>query len=227
MMPMIKQITVFFCLASLILIPSCAPSIAVTEEKNAINSPEIGNAIGTDSVGITLQPSLPSEENVGSLPSQEVTVVSYLLSSNDFEHKGAIPEKFTCKGEGISPQLQWKGAPEGSKSFALIMDDPDAPSGTWIHWVYYDIPANVNQLPQGIKGDNLLSDGSRNGTNSAGKIGYIGPCPPSGQHRYFFKLYALDSILDLKPGATKPDLLKAMQGHILGLAELMGTFNKY
>jgi Raf kinase inhibitor-like YbhB/YbcL family protein len=214
----------FLCFVCLLQLSSCSNPLVAGKEDDRTGSQEIGNTLVTDSMNGTLQPSLPPEGNMDDMTSQEGTVLSYPLSSTDFEHKAAIPVKFSCKGEDISPQLQWKDTPQGTMSFALIVDDPDAPSGTWIHWVYYNIPAGINQLPQGIKRDKELSDGSRNGTNSWGKVGYNGPCPPAGQHRYFFKLYALDAVLDLKAGATKPELLKAMQGHILGLAELMGTF---
>ena len=160
------------------------------------------------------------------LPSQEVTVINFILTSSSFEHKGKIPVRNTCKAEDISPDLAWKEVPSGTKSFALIVDDPDALTGTWIHWVYYNIPGDLHELSEGIKNEKQFTDGSRNGTNSWGNIGYNGPCPPSGTHRYLFKLYAIDTILELSPGATKPELLKSIQGHILGMAELIGTFSK-
>ena len=111
-------------------------------------------------------------------------------------------------------------------SYGLIMDDPDAPAGTWVHWVLYNIPGKLRGLPESIPQDKEIADLGVSGVNSSSKYGYSGPCPPIGTHRYFFRLYALDSLLDLKPGATKPELIKAMQGHILGVAELMGTYTK-
>jgi hypothetical protein len=116
--------------------------------------------------------------------------------------------------------------PEGTRSFALIADDPDAPVGTWVHWVLYNIPSSARTLIESIPADAKLADGSINGKNSWGKPGYGGPCPPSGTHRYFFKLYALDTVLNLGSGATKEQLLNAMQGHILGQAELMGKYKR-
>jgi len=138
-----------------------------------------------------------------------------------------IPARYSCKGQDISPPLEWdKELPERTQSLALIMDDPDAPMGTWVHWVLYNIPATAHALPENTPDDPVLADGALQGTNSSRKTGYDGPCPPSGTHRYFFKLYALDTRLGLPSGATKDQLLEAMQGHILGQAELMGTFSK-
>lgn len=144
--------------------------------------------------------------------------------SSAFEHEGMIPMKYTCDGEDISPPLKWEGIPENAKSIALICDDPDAPMGTWVHWVLYDLPADIRELPEGIPTNEVLENGAKQGKNSWGKIGYGGPCPPSGTHRYFFKIYVLDTILNLKPGATKEELLKAMEGHIITRGELMGKY---
>lgn len=153
-------------------------------------------------------------------------MMTFDLTSSAFTHKGAIPSLYTCKDKDVSPPLSWSGAPTGVKSFALVVDDPDAPAGTWIHWVYFNIPGTKTSLDQGLTREKEFTDGSRNGENSWGVLGYDGPCPPSGTHRYFFKLYALDTILSLEPGATKPEVLKAIQGHTLAMAELMGTFQK-
>lgn len=146
------------------------------------------------------------------------------LTSSAFTHGAMIPKEYTCDGKDISPPLSWGDPPEKTQSFALIMDDPDAPMGTWVHWVIYNIPATARGLPEGVPKDADLPDGSRQGRNSWRKIGYGGPCPPSGTHRYFFKLYALDIVLTLASGATKDELLKAMEGHILANAELMGRY---
>ncbi len=148
------------------------------------------------------------------------------LKSAAFEHQGAIPIKYTCDGEDISPPLEWNGAPSGTKSFALIVDDPDAPMGTFNHWILFNIPANVNQLSEGIPRQNTLADGSRQGKTSWHKVGYGGPCPPSGTHRYFFTLYALDTLLNLPASASKEQVLQAMSGHILAKSELMGTYKR-
>ncbi len=153
-------------------------------------------------------------------------MVNFQLLSTSFEHKNPIPAKHSCKGSDISPQLSWNGFPAETLSFALIMDDPDAPSGTWVHWVYFNIPPTTTQLAENFPRDRELPDGSRNGKNSWGKTGYNGPCPPTGTHRYFFKLYALDTKLNLDSNTEKTQLLKSIQGHILAMAELMGTFSK-
>jgi Raf kinase inhibitor-like YbhB/YbcL family protein len=148
------------------------------------------------------------------------------LTSTAFSHGEPIPAKYSCKGEDVSPQLSWDEPPAGTKSFALIMDDPDAPVGTWVHWVLFNIPAAARGLSEGMPTDPTFEDGSVQGITSARSVGYHGPCPPSGTHRYFFKLYALDTILDLSYNADKKALLAAMEEHVLAQAELMGTFSK-
>jgi hypothetical protein len=148
------------------------------------------------------------------------------ISSSAFAAGAAIPAVYTCRGKGISPPIAWSGAPETARSLALIMDDPDAPAGTFVHWVIYNLPATATGLPESVPGAATLPDGSLQGSNSARRTGYTAPCPPSGTHRYFFKVYALDSVLELASGANKEALLKAMQGHILTRGELMGTVTK-
>ena len=148
------------------------------------------------------------------------------LSSPAFSPGKSIPAKFSCKGQNVSPALAWTGAPPNTASYALIVDDPDAPSGTFVHWVIYNIPATSNGLQEAVAQTPALGDGTAQGRNSGSHQYYDGPCPPSGTHRYFFKLYALDSRLDLPSGATAAQLTKAMQGHILTQAELMGTFSR-
>ncbi len=148
------------------------------------------------------------------------------ITSSAFTHGGMIPAKYTCDGQDISPPLAWADVPAGAKSLALISDDPDAPMGTWVHWVAYNIPPDVTMFGEQMKAEKEFKNGMRQGSNSWPKIGYGGPCPPSGTHRYFFKLYALDSVLDLKPGATKEQLVKAMKGHVLAETELMGRYKR-
>ena len=148
------------------------------------------------------------------------------LSSPAFDPGAMIPVRYTCDGNDESPPLTWRGAPAGTQSFALIMDDPDAPAGTWVHWVIFNIPASSTGLPAAIPPRPRLEDGSVQGVNSWRRVGYGGPCPPGGQHRYFFKLYALDASLSLGASATKADLLRAMEGHILAQAELMGVYRR-
>lgn len=147
------------------------------------------------------------------------------ISTPAFQDGGTIPKKFTCDGADVSPALSWSDAPSGTQSFSLVADDPDAPAGTWVHWVLYDLPPTATGLPENLAKDAKLPDGSRQGRNDFRKIGYNGPCPPRGAtHRYFFKLYALDAKSGLEPGATKADLERAMKGHILAHAELMAKF---
>ena len=153
--------------------------------------------------------------------------MSFQMASRAFSVGGTIPKKFTCEGQDVSPQLSWKEAPAATQAFALIMDDPDAPVGTWVHWVLYNLPGNTKELPEGVEKQEQLANGASHGRNDFRKIGYGGPCPPPGTpHRYFFKLYALDTKLNLKPGATKQDLEGAMRGHILGQTELMGRYGR-
>ena len=146
--------------------------------------------------------------------------------SSAFEEGEAIPRQYTCQGDDISPQLSWEAGPEGTKSIAVIVDDPDAPGGTFVHWVLYDLPGNTRELPEGLPRDKTLPNGAKQGTNSSKKLGYSGPCPPSGTHRYFFKVYALDVQTNLPPGKTKADLLKTVEGHILAQGQIMGTYKK-
>jgi Raf kinase inhibitor-like YbhB/YbcL family protein len=149
------------------------------------------------------------------------------LKSPAFSNESKIPPQYTCEGKDVSPHLQWSGVPDGTKSLALISDDPDAPSKTWVHWVIYNIPAAARELPQGFPHDPSLPDGVCQGINDGGEIGYGGPCPPPGKpHRYYFKLYALNSPLEIKGTATKEKLLEAMKGHVLGEAVLMGTYER-
>lgn len=149
------------------------------------------------------------------------------LSSSAFAEGGTIPKKYTCDGESISPPLAWTAPPAGTKSLALISDDPDAPGKIWVHWVLYNLSPNLRELPEKVPPQNEALGGARQGTNDSRKIGYGGPCPPRGPaHRYYFKLYALDTELALQAGATKEELLKAIQGHILAEAQLMGRYGR-
>ena len=153
--------------------------------------------------------------------------MAFELTSSAFKANDAIPKEYTCDGSDVSVPLRWKNAPHGTTNFAFIVDDPDAPRGTWVHWVLYDLPATVTELPAGIGHDDSLSNGAKQGKNDFGKIGYGGPCPPNGPvHHYHFKLYALDHATGLKPKATKQQLLDAMKGHVLAEAELIGTYKR-
>ncbi|NOY98742.1 MAG: YbhB/YbcL family Raf kinase inhibitor-like protein [Chloroflexi bacterium] len=170
----------------------------------------------------------PGQVPPTAVPTSVPTEVSmpFELTSSAFAPGESIPEVYSCDGDDISPPLAWGDPPEGTQSFALITDDPDAPGGTWVHWVLYNIPAGARSLPENIPLDPQLADGSLQGKNSWHRLGYGGPCPPSGTHRYFFKLYALDASPGLTAGAAKEELLQAMDGHILAQAELMGTYSR-
>jgi len=155
--------------------------------------------------------------------------VPLTLTSPDFVHEGEIPSRFTCEGMDVSPALNWTGVPEGTITFALIVDDPDAPDPakpqrTWVHWLLYNIPVHTSALPAEVGSE--LPDGTRDGLNDWDRTGYGGPCPPIGRHRYFFKLYALDTELPDQHRPTKAMLERVMDGHVLARAELMGTYQK-
>ncbi len=157
----------------------------------------------------------------------ESAPLSLQLISTDFASGASIPKPLTCDGGDLSPALQWHAPPPATQSFALIADDPDALVGTWVHWVIFDLPSNLRALPQNLRKEEQFADGSRQGSNDFEKIGYGGPCPPAGKpHRYFFKIYALDTKLNLKPGASKKDVERAMQGHILARGELLGRYSR-
>jgi Raf kinase inhibitor-like YbhB/YbcL family protein len=149
------------------------------------------------------------------------------VTSSAFKEGGMIPSKYTADGQDVSPVLKWDGLADGTQSIALICDDPDAPVKTWVHWVIWNIPADVNELAEDLPPDADLSDGSKQGITDFGTHGYGGPAPPSGIHRYYFKVYALDQKLDLPGSSKKPDLLNAMKGHILAQGQLTGKYKRH
>ncbi len=160
------------------------------------------------------------------LVATEVGAMGFTIHSSAFEEGGSIPARYTCDGEDLSPPLQWSGVPQGARSLALIVDDPDAPDPAaprmvWVHWVLYNLPADSTGLPEGVA---HLPSGTLEGLNDWKRTGYGGPCPPIGRHRYFFKLYALDTELPDLGTPTKARLLEAMKGHVVGEAVLMGTY---
>lgn len=170
-------------------------------------------------------PPAPIETDVSPVPT-EIQML-YQITSTAFSQGESIPVKYSCDGEDISPPLVWGDPPDGTQSFALIMDDPDAPVGVWDHWVVFNIPANVRELPEDMPAGMKFGDlAATFGKNSWGRSGYGGPCPPGGTHRYFFKLYALDTVLSLNEGANKKQVLAAMEGHVLAETELMGTYSR-
>ena len=161
---------------------------------------------------------------------KEATVAQFTLSSPSFRNNQPMPAKHSCEGEDASPSLKWEGAPAGTKSFALICDDPDAPGGSWVHWVMYGIAASTKELPENVaKTDTVAAlGGVKQGRNDFDRAGYGGPCPPRGHsvHHYHFRLYALDTDLNLAPRVTRKQLESAMKGHILAQAELIGTYQR-
>jgi Raf kinase inhibitor-like YbhB/YbcL family protein len=148
------------------------------------------------------------------------------LTSTAFKEGESIPRSYTCDGVNISPPLEWSGVPKTAKTIAIVADDPDAPGGTWVHWVLYNLPAANIGLVESLPASENLKAGGFQGKNDFGKIGFGGPCPPSGTHRYFFRIYALDGELPLKAGATKAELTKAMEGHTMLQGQLMGTYRR-
>ena len=148
------------------------------------------------------------------------------ISSPAFQDGDQIPVEFTCDGSNTSPALLWSGAPSGTRTFALLCDDPDAPGRTFVHWVIYNLPPAKSALTQGVPPKGELEEGVLQGLNSARRVGYVGPCPPSGRHRYYFKLYALDKSLALSGSPTKEELMTAMKGHIIEEAQLIGTYER-
>lgn len=152
------------------------------------------------------------------LPGDQMQIIS-----NAFENGKIIPSKYTCDASDISPSLSWDDVPDNTKSFVLIVDDPDAPHGTWDHWILFNIPSNVRAFPENIS---ELPEGTRQGKNSWDKTGYGGPCPPSGVHQYYFKLYALDAVLTLNDGANKTKIMDAMKNHVIAEASLLGKYER-
>jgi Raf kinase inhibitor-like YbhB/YbcL family protein len=184
----------------------------------------LSNVIACSSRQQPAQPPTISQTSVSSPSPQSKSELK--LTSTAFKEGEAIPRGYTCDGANVSPPLEWTGVPKTAKTIAIIADDPDAPAGTWVHWVLYNLPADGLGLIENTPQTETLKGGGVQGKNDFGKIGYGGACPPSGTHRYFFKFYALDSELPLQPGATKIDVEKAMAGHIVGQTQLMGTYHR-
>ncbi|MCX7832712.1 MAG: YbhB/YbcL family Raf kinase inhibitor-like protein [Ignavibacteria bacterium] len=168
----------------------------------------------------------PEQTIKNNFKSEERSNIQMKLTSLSFKDGELMSEKYTCDGENISPHLSWTGIPENTKSLALISDDPDAPVGDWVHWVIYNIPPAITELKEGFPRDKEFENGIKQGKNDFGKIGYDGPCPPGGTHRYYFKLYALDIVLEKDFGLTKKELLKLMEGHILAETSIMGKYKR-
>lgn len=148
------------------------------------------------------------------------------LKSTAFGEDGMIPKKYTCEGLDVSPPFSWTAVPAGTKSLAFTCDDPDAPGGTWVHWVLFNLPANIQELPENIPQQKMLANGAKQGMNDFRNVGYGGPCPPTGTHRYYFRLHALDTKIDLEAGIKKKQLMEAMEGHILAEGQLMGKYKR-
>jgi Raf kinase inhibitor-like YbhB/YbcL family protein len=170
---------------------------------------------------------IASEPDEETLVEEDINMDAISISSDVFENGGMLSSEYTCDGNDVSPDLSWDTIPAGTRSIALIVDDPDSPGKTWVLWVIYNIPASSTGLPGAVPKNKTLDDGSLQGQNDFGRIGYNGPCPPPGKlHRYFFKVYALDTALSLKSGATKSQLEAAMSGHILAQGEMIGKYGR-
>ena len=196
-----------------LLLASCAP--AVTEEEEVVTEEEVVEEVVEEEEEPLEEEKAPPEK------------IEMEITSAAFQDGETIPTRHTCDGQDISPVLIWSGVPEGTQSFALIVDDPDAPGGTFTHWVIFNIPANTLELEEAIPTGPQLLSGALQGRNDFGRISYGGPCPPPGTpHHYHFVLYALDLTLDLPAGASKVQVLNAMQGHILGQAEVIGSYQR-
>jgi len=175
-------------------------------------------------VACAKQPAAPAQNPPTSTSPQATTGIR--LTSSAFSEGQPIPRQYTCDGINISPPLEWTGIPKSAKTLAIIADDPDAPAGTWVHWVIYNLPADTMGMIENVPPTEDVKGGGFQGKNDFEKIKYGGPCPPSGTHRYFFKIYALDNELPPKAGATKAETEKAMEGHILAQSQLMGTYRR-
>lgn len=185
---------------------------------------------GSRQLAILLVVGLGLATSGGLAVAEEGIMTDFTITSPAFEPGQPIPRQFTCEGADISPALDWSGVPGGTKSYALVCDDPDAPVGTWVHWVIYNLPGSLTGLPENVVKTETVAalGGARQGVNDFRRIGYGGPCPPPGHgtHHYHFRLYALDDQLALGPGATRSDLEAAMEGHVLGQTELIGTYER-
>ena len=180
-------------------------------------------AIMMFAVACAKQPTATTSTQPGTQATQSATR-GIKLVSRAFTEGQTIPRQYTCNGINISPPLEWTGLPKSAKTIAIIADDPDAPAGTWVHWVIFNLPADTLGMVENVPATEDVAGGGLQGKNDFQKIGYGGPCPPSGTHRYFFKIYAVDGELPLKAGATKSEVEKASEGHIVGQAQLMGTY---
>jgi Raf kinase inhibitor-like YbhB/YbcL family protein len=196
-----------------------------------LNARSITRGLLWSIVGLVLAAMLLSgcgrEEPTPELAPAGQAIASFEMTSAAFDQGGTIPQQYTCDGPDLSPPLRWAAPPEGTQSLVLIADDPDAPAGTWVHWVLYDLPPGQRELAEGLPQQETPAEGGTQGKNDFGKLGYGGPCPPKGKpHRYFFRLYALDIKVDLSPGATKGEVLEKMAGHVLAEAELVGRYGR-
>jgi len=177
-----------------------------------------------DSQDTELTQVIQDPANLGAV--ENVPVRKIRLSSHEFEDGGMIPEKYTCDGAGVSPSLRWTEVPANTESIALIMEDPDAPGGNFVHWIIFNLPASMTEIPESAPREQILANDAQQGMNSFVKVGYGGPCPSSGVHRYYFRVYALDQSLSLESGATEREVRDAIKGHILAQGELMGRYAK-
>ncbi|HXK33084.1 MAG TPA: YbhB/YbcL family Raf kinase inhibitor-like protein [Dehalococcoidia bacterium] len=204
-------------------------SAAVVTLAAAACGDDDGNGDGTPAASATAAaPTTAASPSPAASPTPAASATpdasAFRLTSEMFGDGETLPVDFTCNGANVSPPLAWENVPDGTQSFALIMDDPDAPGGDFVHWVLYDIPADLRALPEAVPAGETVPGIGTQGVNGANQPGFIGACPPSGEHRYQYKLYALDALLGLPPRTTKAGLLAAMEGHILAQAQLTGLY---
>jgi len=213
------RMLIVLCLGSLLLAACSSPPA------DPVEAPAVEEAPAEEVVEAPEPTEAPTATDVLPEPTEEP--MPFELTSSAFTQGEPIPVKYSCDGEDISPPLAWGDPPEGAQSFVLIMDEPDAPGGTWDHWIVFNIPAEVRELPENMPAGMKFGDVAATfGKNSWGRSDYGGPCPPGGTHRYFFKFYVLDTILSLDESASKRQVLAAMEGHVLAEAELMGTYSR-
>ncbi|HMD98094.1 MAG TPA: YbhB/YbcL family Raf kinase inhibitor-like protein [Terriglobia bacterium] len=206
--------------------PYYARASGPTAESRSSKSTVAGTEATANGAAGTATSGAPSMVE-GASPAQQSSSPNLSLSTKAFKPGASIPKQFACDGLDASPDLDWSNAPQNTRSFVLIVEDPDAPGGTWVHWVVYDLPAGTHRLPEGVPKRSDIQAGGRQGGNDFGEIGYDGPCPPPGRpHRYFFRLFALDNFLNLKGRVTKAAVEQAMKGHVLEQGELMGRYER-
>jgi Raf kinase inhibitor-like YbhB/YbcL family protein len=211
---------------SLLLFVALGTVLVGCSSRSDVKTVQDGTTLSDEPTEAVFVATPTAEMEAGQATEAPNETAAFTISSPAFSEGDPIPVQYSCDGEDQNPALEWSGTPAGTVSLALVMDDPDAPGGTWVHWVLFNIPSDVSGLPSSIPASAILDDGSVHGANSWGRSDYGGPCPPGGTHRYVFKLYALDSLLELADGADPGDVEQALLEHLVGEASLMGTYTR-